>query len=296
MESQNVTSCHLKTSGLDQSALLDNNISHAQCSLLQKSFKSTMVIFNKTHLNSKLAAVFVVLMLSATSLIAQGNEGCLEKVIAANAQIKDKLASLKSTALLLDFTVRTVTNTQNKKIESSVRSKVYHSTNSSHMISDDVAVYQDQEVSIVIGKTEKTLLITQRGNKANKDKMVANSMAVADSLFSYCKVTSCKEVTIKNKPALEITLVPNATGKRVVNAKQMIYTIDKASNLLRNVKIIFDQTYGVVEMEITYHNIDYNYPINKIKPAISYVFAVNGQLLEKYNSYRIKDLRQLTSK
>jgi hypothetical protein len=213
---------------------------------------------------------------------------CLDLVRHTYAQLRRPAADGR--VYRLHYTVHTVRRRQVGATESRSTVEVLLNRHQVRLTSPELVSYQDEESSITILPAREVVMIGPSSRDLQREKRLQNLTLFQDELFDAAVVESCVSVPASGEdPARKrVILGLDEDGRRRFPMRRITYEVDESGDRVRRVLMEYPQTHALDRVEITFHEIDYDYETRELdSPIRSAVFDGRGRLLEKYSDFEI---------
>jgi hypothetical protein len=186
--------------------------------------------------------------------------------------------------------------TMNRKKER-IRSNVvcYVNKNSSHVITDQMDVFQDKEVIVSVLKEQKTIYINRhpkdmdkiQGSRANQLNLLR------DSVFLYSVVKECKnQPTANGQSEWLVQLDFTEGGKKKYKMNRVDFVMDNEKKEIKSFSIYYSDSNTVSTVQCVFNKVDYNYKTDRLSRSPLSIIMNGKNLLPPYAGFKIVDNRK----
>ncbi len=164
----------------------------------------------------------------------------------------------------------------------------------SHMVSEELSVYQDSMDVFTIMDDRKTIYRDKPGSlQLINQARTAQAIMLQDTLLALGEVVECNNIDGRKKKAdKQITLAFTEEDRKVLPYERLTFHIDSKNNYIHKILVRYPAAHQMARIEIVYKELNYNYKTTLLdKPVASLIFDSKGKLLPKYKKYTMVDNR-----
>lgn len=166
--------------------------------------------------------------------------------------------------------------------------ETYSNDEQSYLLSSEMEVYEDQQVSVTVVPANKSIYIRVAKPAPLKENQLRQLTAQYDSLLLYTATCECEH----RQGEYWISLRLNARGQQLFKADWVEIWLDADRRILRRSKVHYLSPYPAEEMEIVFLAIEQGYPTTLLQDRpLNRIFRSGNQLRDAYRGYEIYDLR-----
>lgn len=228
-------------------------------------------------------------MLASFALVAQNPDDCKQMIKRVYQQLENQYSTRGEGVFYLEYTSKILLPEEKDWVITNV--KVYSNQAKSYLVSNEVAVYEDQHTSLSIIPSNKIIYLRDFVQDPMKENRLKELAFFQDSMLIHSEVSFCQTLNNGNK---KIQLNLTKSGKKLFHAESASFTLDLKSNTLKQVEINYLSDYKIREMILVFNEVDDNYHTTLLSaPLMSQIYEPNGNLKEQYRGYRIYDSRKI---
>jgi hypothetical protein len=176
--------------------------------------------------------------------------------------------------------------------QSSVDVKIYVNKNQMHYVTSNVSVYQDQKDAFMLVKNPKVIFRTESGYNSENDELLQLLAVFSDSVLATSRVIDYHEGHNSKKDKIQlITIETSKEAVDAMNVERVVYQVNKTRDKIEKMTMFYVYGYKYKKTVLTHLETDLNYKRKMTVPVSSLFLSPNGQLYDKYKSYRYIDNR-----
>lgn len=162
-----------------------------------------------------------------------------------------------------------------------------------HYKSNEISVYTDSVDNFTVIPMRKMVFWSNSALEQGKEKRIKGFNILQDSLFSVCRLISCKQqsnaVEGYNKV---VEIAPEERATKVFQYKKVTFYINTETQSIKKVVIDFLPKFDYTSIEIIYNKLELNYQKQNLKTPVKKLFVTaDNKLKGGYKDYKLVDNR-----
>ena len=162
-----------------------------------------------------------------------------------------------------------------------------------HYKSNEISVYTDSVDNFTVLPIRKTVFWSNSSLEQGKEKRVKGFNLLQDSLFSVCRLISCRQqYNVEEGYNKVVEMEPEPRALKFFQYRKLVFYLNTETQSIKKVYIEFLPKSEYESIELVYNKLELNYQKENLKKPVKTLFvSADNKLKGNYKNYKLIDNR-----